>query len=74
VFQEYVAACLRQSSGEITDITSLLSTYVSKLYAKYNLLAQLYSDVHSIDATQHDLRRKISRHRCRNCLMKFQQV
>ncbi|KAI5725481.1 hypothetical protein M8J77_016007 [Diaphorina citri] len=61
-YQEYVAACLRQSSGEITDITSLLSTYVSKLYAKYNLLAQLYSDVHSIDATQHDLRRKISRH------------
>ncbi|KAI5695911.1 hypothetical protein M8J75_005309 [Diaphorina citri] len=36
-YQEYVAACLRQSSGEITDITSLLSTYVSKLYANEEL-------------------------------------
>ncbi|KAI5722950.1 hypothetical protein M8J76_016069 [Diaphorina citri] len=36
-YQEYVAACLRQSSGEITDITSLLSTYVSKLYANKEL-------------------------------------
>uniref|UniRef100_A0A8D9F3V9 Uncharacterized protein n=1 Tax=Cacopsylla melanoneura TaxID=428564 RepID=A0A8D9F3V9_9HEMI len=61
-FKTSVSTCLTQSSSEFHDLESLMNSYMSKLYAKYELLGEFYESIHCIDETQHHFGKEISRH------------